>query len=143
MVAAVQDAGEELDDWLTFPVLSVAVGLGAAAPSVSCVCAECGEPPDEHPHSRPMETVHRVERRRPAGSPKKSRSRMSPNEKAAEAQPPEAGRHGGQTCPSRPILIGLCSFHGLERWAVLMKGSSLLWATEASSAVVSASSHSG
>ena len=30
------------------------------------------------------------------------------------------------TCPSRPILTGLCSFHGLERWAVLVNGSSRL-----------------
>ncbi len=30
------------------------------------------------------------------------------------------------TCPSRPIFTGLCSFHGLERWAVFVKGNSRL-----------------
>lgn len=30
------------------------------------------------------------------------------------------------TCPSRPIFTGLCSFHGLERCAVFVKGNSRL-----------------
>lgn len=60
---------EELGDWLTFPVHAVAVGLEAAAPTASGACDEHGEPPGEHPHSRPMGTGHRAERRRPAGSP--------------------------------------------------------------------------
>lgn len=60
---------EELGDWLTFPVLVVAVGLEAAAPTASGACDELGEPPGGRPHSRPMGTVHRAERRCPVESP--------------------------------------------------------------------------
>lgn len=62
---------EELDDWLTFPVHVVVVGPEAAAPMVSDVCDECGEPPGECPRSHPMETGHRAEHQCPAGSPER------------------------------------------------------------------------
>lgn len=62
---------EELDDWLTFPVRVVAVGHEAAALMASDACDERGEPPGGRPHSRPMGTGHRAERRCPVGSPKK------------------------------------------------------------------------
>lgn len=60
---------EELGDWLTFPVRAAAVCPVAAAPMASGACGEHGELPGGCPHSRPMGTGHRAERRCPVGSP--------------------------------------------------------------------------
>ncbi len=60
---------EELGDWLTFPVRAAAVCPVAVAPMASGACDEHGEPPGGRPHSHPMGTGHRAERRCPVGSP--------------------------------------------------------------------------
>lgn len=122
---------EMLDDWLTFPVHAVAVDLEAVVLMVSCACGECGELPDGCPRFHPTGRANRAELQYLAGSPKRFMQQFKEEEFDYEKKHLQMWRKKNnqnvqQTCPSRPILTGLCSFQGLDRWAVLVKGSSLL-----------------